>query len=1332
MELKKVIDLIKKHKIDIGYLILLFLLPLLAYWKNFDFTSVNQKFFGAEFLGGYYPDFIRSATLFPNFKELLWDPYNMLGLPLLGGVEWVGLFYPVKFLFYVIAKLINPDWWVYLFSYFSVFHISLAGIGMYLFSRKILKFKSSTSFLAGLVYAFNGSLIHFSAFPNHTVGPAYLPFTAYFLSRAISKKNYTSALWAGATLAPILLSGYTPTFIYNNLFVLLFLSLVNIKEKKNWFRIIVSLALANLVAATLSAAALLPNMESAGISDRQQFTLYGSSVNSFYPEHAIFYLFPRFFGLKEGSASIIYGYAGIIPLVLAYISARVKTKKFTHVFLILAVTFFFLSLGFRTFFHDLAYLLIPKYSFFRLTAILQYIVGFCLACLAGLGLSSIEELPYDRFKKVNKELIFAAKTLVVLLIGVFLFKNLYYENEKLVASLGVMLIGTGFFLAGIYTIRQLQKHKQVELLKGFLFFLVIVDLFTNVTQSVNLNSDTDPRILNGSSAVTDWLRENTKDDYSRVLLHELSARYNSAPQKIYQYGGYYGLYPTSWGDLMQPFDKESTDPGWIDPRSKIFDLLNVKYAVTSKKLDLTGEKNVILARTHIMDNTDFQKFMTMPGKFLEPGTEIFIYENLDRLSRAFMVHQVIVAANDKEAASQIKDLDISDKVLVTAPSEKAKLVTLNTEAKTARGDKVAISDFKSYRVTVDTFSPQDGILILSDSYFPSWQVKVDGKKQELLKANVHLRGVYLEKGTHQVVFSYQPNKLYLGIVISLSTAGLLMVLLFLKGRRYFNKLFPQSYSHPQLNLPPGMDNGSEDQNCDIAFIIRPSQFGEFLPFSEMALTAYLKQQGFKAKIINASPWIKKPITAQDSLFEDYLNYVINEITCLKPRFVGMGTFTSDYDFIIQASQRIKECCNIKILIGNVHASVKPDDFIFKDSPVDIVVIGEGELTIEEIIKAPEWDTHFLRNVRGISFYDPINDTTVITEKRDLIQDISILPMPSYQDIDMNYYLQPSKRIIGYAYYVVVPVYTGRGCPFRCRFCASSNVWGQHSVRAVSVDNIIKEIKYLIDQYQVDAVYLLDDTFTVNKTRVLDFCQKIKPINIVWAAQTRVNLINEEMIKAMKDAGCVQLTFGVETGSPKLLKLMQKDITVEQVREAFTLCKKYKMRTFANMMFNLPEEDEEDVRLSCELFREIDPDDFGVGLTVAYPGTEIYEDYFPEKLKKEEYYLLAEARGYGKGRFRLCKHNLDLEELLVDFRMSLKVQRHIFPLFIRILADPNYWKMVIKSKHHNAYLPAIAKDLPVGLMRSGGIISYNIIKLLPTNIRNRFIKLAAQYGKRYGN
>src|SRR5205085_12509121 len=127
----------------------------------------SQTFFGANFLGAYYPNFELGSKFFGNFKDLLWDPYNLLGRPLLGGVDRLGMFYPLKFLAYAFNHYLSTDLHIYVWTYFNLFHLSLAGICMFLFARKVLNLSSFSAFISGIVYMFSGILILFSIHPNH-------------------------------------------------------------------------------------------------------------------------------------------------------------------------------------------------------------------------------------------------------------------------------------------------------------------------------------------------------------------------------------------------------------------------------------------------------------------------------------------------------------------------------------------------------------------------------------------------------------------------------------------------------------------------------------------------------------------------------------------------------------------------------------------------------------------------------------------------------------------------------------------------------------------------------------------------------------------------------------------------------------------------------------------------------------------------------------------------------------------------------------------------------------------------------------------------------------
>lgn len=522
---------------------------------------------------------------------------------------------------------------------------------------------------------------------------------------------------------------------------------------------------------------------------------------------------------------------------------------------------------------------------------------------------------------------------------------------------------------------------------------------------------------------------------------------------------------------------------------------------------------------------------------------------------------------------------------------------------------------------------------------------------------------------------------------------------------------------------------------DIAFITRPSTFVyKLIPYAELVLSSYLEHQGLKSTVIDAHPYLETSRKIHDQeRIEKYYKYIKAEIYKERPKYIGIGAFTSDYDFVMELAKKIKSYYDCKIIVGNCHASLYPKDFIFKNSPIDFAVIGEGELTLTELLRCNNQSIENLKKIDGLCFYDKKSGQAIITNQREIMKDISIPPILDYEKLDMDFYTSPTKGIISYIYFSLAALFTGRGCPYQCEFCAANTIWrknknGFGSVRYRPIDDIVNEIKSLKNNYKIDAFFILDDTFTLRKERAFEFCEKIKPLKIVWASQTRVDLVTDELVKKMKDAGCIQIDFGIESGSQRMLDLMRKGFKVEEVIKTFEICKKYKMRTVGNMLFNLPKEKEEDIEMSLNLWQKIKPDEVRVGLTVPYPGTAIYEKYFPLKLTKDEYYLLEEARGYGKGKFRLSDHGLDFDNLLVRFRTDIQYQ-HLIPGWIRILANKNYLKVIIKSGHRLQYLFSFVREMPVALVRITGSL---FLSLMPRKYRPNLVNLATKYGKIYGN
>ncbi|MBU0649716.1 YfhO family protein, partial [Patescibacteria group bacterium] len=745
---KKLKTFLGQNREDLLVIVLFLLLPVLAFWRNFDFSGLNLTFFDAEFIGAYYPDFLMGSHIFSTMKDVLWDPHNFLGIPLIGGVDRIGIFYPVKIAFYLISVLVAQKHLLFLATYFPLFHLSVAGCTMYFLLTRYFKLSKFAAFVAGVVYAFNGSLIHFVQYPNHPVGPAFLPITLYFLFKTLDEKRYKYAIWAGVTMAPVLLSGYTPAFIYSNLFVFLLLLLLYTRDFKSLKRVVYALIICNATAFILSLPELLPNFENASFSARQKFNLTGSSANSFSFMAVIYYVFPYLYGYT-GSSNFVYGYVGIVPLLLAGIALVTDKRTITRSLLLLIFFFLLLSFGHSVFLHQAVYLAVPKFAYFRLPAYMHYVIGFALAVLAGFGVKAMEKkavLPAWVQEVIKK----ATFLLVSVILAAYLLKAAFYQSAILDTVIKSVVFTGIIYAAGLILLRLTFSSPKNKLIQVLLVSLILLDLFTLISAHDYTNSPRDPRIFNGENAVTVWLKEHTQNDYTRVFMHELSARYNAKIFGLYQPGGYGGLYPETYGYLLNPFVDSVYG---IDPRSGLFDMMNVKYYASSLEVDILPNDTLKKVLTYEVQPQDLHQFIDKDANPLTVGTKFNVYENTNVLPRAFFVSRLKVIDESEVGTVVIDDLDFSREAVVTivkADSENRKKAERSFNSPFLSTAKVL--EYTGEKVTFQTSSVDDGFMVFSDTYYPGWEAYVDGKKQDIIKTNLYVRGLFIDRGVHRVEF----------------------------------------------------------------------------------------------------------------------------------------------------------------------------------------------------------------------------------------------------------------------------------------------------------------------------------------------------------------------------------------------------------------------------------------------------------------------------------------------------------------------------------------------------------------------------------------------------
>ena len=289
------------------------------------------------------------------------------------------------------------------------------------------------------------------------------------------------------------------------------------------------------------------------------------------------------------------------------------------------------------------------------------------------------------------------------------------------------------------------------------------------------------------------------------------------------------------------------------------------------------------------------------------------------------------------------------------------------------------------------------------------------------------------------------------------------------------------------------------------------------------------------------------------------------------------------------------------VFGGAHPTIEARETLHYPV-VDYIVREEGEQTFLELINSIS-DNKSPHAIKGISFKDK-NGNIIHNAERNLISDLDALPFPERDLFDQLHFLQ-----VGYDRYGDrgAWVLSSRGCPFKCTYCASHKVWTRRW-RARSADNIIKEIKSLKSKYSVDRINFADDTFTVSKKRVAEFCNLLiaDKMEIAWACNARVDTVDRELFTLMKRAGCVEVWMGVESGSPKILKEIKKDATPHQIIDAFKVAKSAGLKRRGYFMIGSESESLETIKETEALIDTIKPDSLAFTILTPYPGCEEFE------------------------------------------------------------------------------------------------------------------------------
>ena len=374
--------------------------------------------------------------------------------------------------------------------------------------------------------------------------------------------------------------------------------------------------------------------------------------------------------------------------------------------------------------------------------------------------------------------------------------------------------------------------------------------------------------------------------------------------------------------------------------------------------------------------------------------------------------------------------------------------------------------------------------------------------------------------------------------------------------------------------------------------------GKYFPLGIGYLASYIRQFGYSVKIF------------QPSMDEAYDWELKEIIASFAPFVVGISVMTPSYPRAVEICNMIKEIDeNIVTVLGGHHISAVGNEVMDQSPNTDFSIMGEGELTLHELLQAHESENPEFGVINGLVWRDSDGSISV-NEKRGMIKDIDSLPFPARDLVDMDQYRLHSYIDFGTKSATMV---TSRGCPYKCAFCSSWLTMGS-KYRFRSVESIMTEIRDLVAR-GIDHIVFEDDTMALKRNRIEAICNAMieMPNRPTWYCLTRVDTMDYELAKKFRAAGCKMVNFGIESGSPEILKLIGKKISLDRAVEAIDACRKAGLRTQCTFIVGFPIDTEKTMAMTYGIAKKIDPTIAIFFPLTPYPGTRMFDEFLDKSL-----------------------------------------------------------------------------------------------------------------------
>lgn len=418
------------------------------------------------------------------------------------------------------------------------------------------------------------------------------------------------------------------------------------------------------------------------------------------------------------------------------------------------------------------------------------------------------------------------------------------------------------------------------------------------------------------------------------------------------------------------------------------------------------------------------------------------------------------------------------------------------------------------------------------------------------------------------------------------------------------------------------------------------------PLGLAYLAAYIRKRGFQVKIL-------------DQLNE---KEILEQINKINPSVIGLPAVTQNYYYVKNLAKKIKKISNALLVLGGVHITTSPNSF--ENSGFDIAIRGEGEIPFNALLESIRLNKKLvpndLKKIKGLLFRD--NKKIINTGISDQIKNLDALPLPARDLLDMDYYTLPS-MLSANSFDPCGAMMTSRGCPFSCKFCSSSCFW-EKKTRFFSPVRVVQEIELLYQKYGYRKIAIYDDLFAMNKTRLEHIIKLLEKKHILgkikFYVYGRADIFDEEIAKLLKKLNVVDISFGIESGSQKVLNYLKgKRATVKINENALKLANKYHLGGSGFFMIGSPYETKKDMEETYEFIKKNCKNNFIIYQTISFPGTEIWSYALKNKILKEDFYENKQKDFVGTDQSILLSKEISGKEFTKMFRKinSLHVENN---------------------------------------------------------------------------